>query len=303
VAIAIMRDRVLALKGASSGFRAAVGAGAGGHLQLGQGDLQLSDAPLDPKELDAPADFPSIWLQRRAANRGDGAALGRQQHRHDRAQQERRLRHRHHAADHRLRASAGWRSGSSTPSRQPSALFPVDQPSPPAARRSTRNTAPPATAPRAGLQRRVRGPRDALAEIGTDRRRLDSYTYTLAVNQATLYAGYPWRFTQFRKTHGYANMPLDGIWLRALPAQRLGAQPARPARAGGRRPAVFWRGNDVFDPVGRLRVGPGRGGRAALLPLRHHPARQRQRRPRGPAYGTELPEADKAALVEFLKTF
>ena len=44
-----------------------------------------------------------------------------------------------------------------------------------------------------------------LAKIGTDRRRLDSYTYTLAVNQATLYAGYPWRFTHFQKTHGYAN--------------------------------------------------------------------------------------------------
>ena len=30
---------------------------------------------------------------------------------------------------------------------------------------------------------------EPLAKIGTDRRRLDSYTYTLAVNQATLYAG------------------------------------------------------------------------------------------------------------------
>src|SRR4029450_68265 len=29
------------------------------------------------------------------------------------------------------------------------------------------------------------------AEIATDRRRLDSYTYDLAVNQSTLYADYP----------------------------------------------------------------------------------------------------------------
>jgi len=53
-----------------------------------------------------------------------------------------------------------------------------------------------------------------IAAIATDRRRLDSYTTELAVNQSTLYAGYPWRFTHFRKTFGYANMPLDGLWLR-----------------------------------------------------------------------------------------
>src|SRR4051812_8796659 len=50
-----------------------------------------------------------------------------------------------------------------------------------------------------------------IALIDTDRRRLDSYTYTLAVNQSTLYAGYPHRFQHFRKTFGYANMPLDGL--------------------------------------------------------------------------------------------
>src|SRR3546814_4663341 len=54
-----------------------------------------------------------------------------------------------------------------------------------------------------------------LAQVGTDRLRLDSYTRDLALNQSTLYAGYPWRFTHFRKTFGYANMPLDGLWLRA----------------------------------------------------------------------------------------
>jgi mono/diheme cytochrome c family protein len=52
-------------------------------------------------------------------------------------------------------------------------------------------------------------------EIGTDPHRLDSYTYALSSNQNTLYAGYPWRFSHFRKTNGYANMPLDGLWLRA----------------------------------------------------------------------------------------
>ena len=27
--------------------------------------------------------------------------------------------------------------------------------------------------------------------------------------------GHPWKFSHFRKTEGYANMPLDGLWLRA----------------------------------------------------------------------------------------
>src|SRR5262245_10046367 len=54
-----------------------------------------------------------------------------------------------------------------------------------------------------------------LAQIGTDRSRLDSYTPLLAVNQNTLYAGTPYRFSRFRKTWGYANAPLDGLWLRA----------------------------------------------------------------------------------------
>ena len=65
--------------------------------------------------------------------------------------------------------------------------------------------------------------------------RLDSYTEELAAAQNSLYAGfpaaededfcrehpddtdrcYPARFSHFRKTFGYANMPLDGLWLRA----------------------------------------------------------------------------------------
>src|SRR3546814_20303083 len=89
-----------------------------------------------------------------------------------------------------------------------------------------------------------------LAQVGTDRRRLDSYTRDLALNQSTLYAGYPWRFTHFRKTFGYANMPLDGLWLRA-PYLHNGSVPTlrdllKPAAA---RPTAFWRGADVHTPV------------------------------------------------------
>ena len=77
--------------------------------------------------------------------------------------------------------------------------------------------------------------------------RLDSYTYDLAVNQATLYAGYPHRFTHFRKTFGYANMPLDGIWLRA-PYLHNGSVPTC-ATCSNPPPtsAQFYRGDDVLD--------------------------------------------------------
>jgi mono/diheme cytochrome c family protein len=91
-------------------------------------------------------------------------------------------------------------------------------------------------------------------KLRTDRWRLDSYSPELAANQNQLYAGYgAERFSHFRKTFGYANMPLDGLWLRA-PYLHNGSVPAlrdllEPAAA---RPAVFFRGYDVYDPV---RVG------------------------------------------------
>ncbi len=87
-----------------------------------------------------------------------------------------------------------------------------------------------------------------LEQIGTDRHRLDSYSYELAVTQSTLYAGYDWRFKHFRKTFGYANMPLDGLWLRA-PYLHNGSVPTLRDLLESRtaRPATFYRGDDVYD--------------------------------------------------------
>ena len=110
-----------------------------------------------------------------------------------------------------------------------------------------------------------------IAAIGTDRRRLDSYTPELAVNQATLYAGYPWRFTHFRKTFGYANMPLDGLWLRA-PYLHNGSVPSlrdllEPASV---RPKVLLPGQRSLRPgPRRFRVECGGGRRQALLRIRY----------------------------------
>ncbi len=65
------------------------------------------------------------------------------------------------------------------------------------------------------FQRRQVGALQPIARIKTDPERLDSYTIDLAYNQYTLGAGQSWRFHNFRKTDGYANQPIDGIWARA----------------------------------------------------------------------------------------
>jgi hypothetical protein len=145
-------------------------------------------------------------------------------------------------------------------------------------------------------------------EIRTDRHRLDSYTEALAANQNVLYAetkNPEERFSHFRKTNGYANMPLDGVWLRA-PYFHNGSVPTLRdlLERGDNRPKRFYRGDDVYDTV---RVGfestvPERDGHKyfgyeTAVPGNSNTGHE------GKYYGTDLPPADKDALVEYLKTF
>ena len=142
--------------------------------------------------------------------------------------------------------------------------------------------------------------------IGTDRWRLDSYTYALAANQGALYAGYEqYRFKNFRKTYGYANAPLDGLWLRA-PYLHNGSVPTlrdllEPA---GRRPQTFYRGYDVYDAA---KVGfvsdVATEGERRYFPFDTRVPGNGNQGHEGAAYGTELAETDKQALLEYLKTF
>ncbi len=167
-----------------------------------------------------------------------------------------------------------------------------------------------------------------IAEIGTDRARLDNYTHDLAVNQNMLYGGFgDERFQTFRKTDGYANAPLDGLWLRA-PYLHNGSVPTLEALLAppSERPRAFLRGHDVYDPVAvgfvsdpadidpasadRLfcyvthRDGlaecpgpiPEMNGACVDGPCRGNGAG-------GHLYGVWLPEPDKRALIEHLKTF
>jgi hypothetical protein len=145
---------------------------------------------------------------------------------------------------------------------------------------------------------------EPIDKIGTDRGRLDSYTYELASNQYTLFTGVTYkgedqRFTHFRKTNGYANLPLDGIWLRA-PYLHNGSVPTlwdlleKPEN----RPKVFYRGYDVFDPqkVGFVSDVAEENDQSYFKYDTSLSGNGNQ----GHVYGTYSDE-EKAALVEYMK--
>jgi mono/diheme cytochrome c family protein len=144
----------------------------------------------------------------------------------------------------------------------------------------------------------------ALEQIGTDRDRWASYTQNFSAAQNTLYAGYPWRFSHFRKTAGYANQPLDGIWARS-PYLHNGSVPTlrdllEPA---ANRPKKSYRGSDIFDTakVGYRTDGYGSAPEDLFLYDTSVPGNSNSGH-EGKTFGTELPSADKDAIVEYMKT-
>lgn len=99
---------------------------------------------------------------------------------------------------------------------------------------------------------------------------------------------------------GYNAVYLDGLWLRA-PYLHNGSVPTlrdmlKPA---AQRPAVFWRGYDLYDPVNVGFVTTGE--RAEEVGTKHDIA-QRSNGNGGHLFGTALPDADKDQLLEYLKT-
>jgi mono/diheme cytochrome c family protein len=138
-----------------------------------------------------------------------------------------------------------------------------------------------------------------LAEIGTDPERVRSFTPELVAKMNTIGTGTPWQFSHFRKTDGYANMPLDGVWLRA-PYLHNGSVPTlRALLFPDERPAIFHRGYDVYDwqRVGFVSDGP----EAARQGVRFDTG-LRGNSNAGHTYGRDLPAIDREALIEYLKT-
>lgn len=141
-----------------------------------------------------------------------------------------------------------------------------------------------------------------IAAIGTDRYRLDSYTQLFALNQYGLYPGSPYQFKHFRKTNGYANHPLDGIWLRA-PYLHNGSVPTMRdlLDAPEQRPATFYRGYDVYDQskMGFVSNVAEAGGQQFTRYDTSLPGNSNA----GHVYGTAISDEEKRAIVEYLKTF
>jgi hypothetical protein len=141
--------------------------------------------------------------------------------------------------------------------------------------------------------------------LGVDPARLDSYTPELRDYQLTLFAGDPrYRFRHFTRTDGYANLPLDGLWLRA-PYLHNGAVPTLydlllPPE---QRPTAWVRGLDVLDPE--------RGGFTAPACVPGEPLDEGfcfdttlpGNGNGGHVYGTDLDEGERAALLAYLLTF
>jgi hypothetical protein len=141
---------------------------------------------------------------------------------------------------------------------------------------------------------------DPIDRIKTDPARLDSFTPELSFNQNTLGAGHWWRFNHFRKTNGYANMPLDGLWARA-PYLHNGSVPTLEDLLNEKRPDHFFRGDDEYDPLkvgfrtDRDRTDDGRK-------LFWFDVKVKGNGNGGHEYGTGLPEDEKKQLLEYLKT-
>jgi len=139
-----------------------------------------------------------------------------------------------------------------------------------------------------------------IASVGTDPYRLNSYTYTLATSQASLFPDDVHRFQHFAKTSGYANVPLDGIWARA-PYLHNGSVPtlADLLEPPADRPRIFARGYDVYDQhrVGFVSDSPEARAGGSIYDTTT-PGNGNG----GHLYGTNLSGDQKQDLLEYLKT-
>jgi len=140
-----------------------------------------------------------------------------------------------------------------------------------------------------------------IEEIGTDRERFDTWTQADAdkTNAKALELGVVRK--AMVKDVGYANQPLDGIWLRA-PYLHNGSVPSLTALLDppAERPRTFWRGCDIYDPAAvGFRSTPADDDCPGLFLL---DTTLRGEGNGGHLYGTDLPAAEKAALIEYLKT-
>lgn len=141
---------------------------------------------------------------------------------------------------------------------------------------------------------------EPITAIGTDPARLNSYTETFsALQKERLFVGTPYAFRHFTKTDGYANAPLDGLWLRG-PYLHNGSVPtlADLLEEPEDRPATFLRTSDVISPDGGFVSPPCEPEEPGC-----YDTRLTGNGNAGHLYGTDLTDTQKADLLAYLLTF
>lgn len=137
-------------------------------------------------------------------------------------------------------------------------------------------------------------------QLGTDPHRVAIWTKEAADAYNAYAKNYAWKFSNFRSTNGYVCVLLDGIWARG-PYLHNGSVPSLHdlLEPPEKRPRVFYRGFNVFDPknVGFVSQGPEaeQAGERYDVTV---PANSN----RGHLWGTNLGATEKEALVEYMKT-
>jgi len=141
--------------------------------------------------------------------------------------------------------------------------------------------------------------------LGADPGRLDSYTEAFRLRQINeLFAGTPYQFSHFKKTNGYANMPLDGLWLRG-PYLHNGSVPTLRdlLNPQAERPTAYVRDSDIIDGKNGGFVAPRCEPGKPVARGFCYDTRLPGNRNGGHVYGTTLAAAEKEDLLAYLLTF
>ena len=145
---------------------------------------------------------------------------------------------------------------------------------------------------------------EPIVDLGTDPTRIAAFTPALRDGLNTLGTD-QWQLRHFELQNGYVNAPLDGAWLRA-PYLHNGSVPTLRdlLNAPENRPARFCRGGEVYDwrNLGYFSATAQANGRESCGNLFLYDTAVRGNSNKGHRYGTVLSDADKDALLEFLKT-
>ena len=137
-------------------------------------------------------------------------------------------------------------------------------------------------------------------EVLTDPNRANHWTQEAADAMNNYAEKYSWDFENFRDTDGYTSLSLDGIWARA-PYLHNGSIPSLTAllESPQSRPQVFYRGYDVYDGENVGFIWEGENAEKVGFKYDIHIVGNSNQ---GHIYGTDLPQNDKKALIEYLKT-